>query len=176
MVNDITQGRVEGLGIILGATPDVLQDPNRGLHSHGELKIRLGQNVHAEEKLVAFNRPVIWLNNLTAEDFHVLLENVLRVHCLEDKAKQLVPDEAISAFMKECHRRLGENYFGTPRTAVSSFVDLLEVVERNPGVDWRAVLLKVKLVKDVERVSDDEPATVEDGEGEGGDAVPFRLR
>ena len=36
-----------------------------------------------------------------------------------------VPDEAISAFMEHCKRRVGEVYFRTPRSSITAFVNLL---------------------------------------------------
>jgi hypothetical protein len=42
--------------------------------------------------------------------------------------------------MEHCAKRLGAEFFLTPRDAVKAFVGLLSVIEQNPGVDWRTLL------------------------------------
>ena len=46
---------------------------------------------------------------------------------------QLLPDEALTAFMAHCSNRIGDAYFQTPRNTVKAFVNLLSVLEQNPG-------------------------------------------
>ena len=62
----------------------------------------------------------------------------------------VVPDDALVAFMQHCSERIGEAYFRTPRTTIRSFLDLLAVLEQNPGTDWRHLLGNVVVEKDVD--------------------------
>ena len=71
--------------------------------------------------------------SLTPEDLFVLLANVRRV--MQDDETAL-PDTALEAFMNHCSDRIGEAYFRTPRNTVTAFVNLLSVLEQNPGVEW----------------------------------------
>src|SRR6202012_3435346 len=44
ILNDCLQGSAEGLGILLGGTPEFLLDPRRGLYSYPALQSRLAEN------------------------------------------------------------------------------------------------------------------------------------
>jgi hypothetical protein len=49
MLNDVLQGNVEGLGIVLGGTPEFLLDTRRGLYSYEALRSRLEENAFARD-------------------------------------------------------------------------------------------------------------------------------
>lgn len=140
IVNDALQGTVEGLGFVFGGTPDFLTDSRRGLYSYAALASRLAENRFATNGMVDHSGPVLRLDQLTPEDFHVLLENVRTVHANGDPAAHLVPDEAIGAFMEHCNRQIGDAYFRTPRSTIKAFCDLLALLEQYPDRDWRDVL------------------------------------
>lgn len=132
ILNDSLQGSAEDLGFLLGGTPEFLLDTRRGLYSYTALQSRLAQNSFARDGLADFSGPVIRLAALTPEDFYVLLLNLRNVYASGDLAKYLLPDEAIPAFMQHCSQRLGESYFRTPCTTITSFIDLLAILEQNP--------------------------------------------
>jgi hypothetical protein len=140
IVNDVNQGNAEGLGFIFGGTPDFLVDSRRGLYSYGALASRLSENRFATNGLVDYSGPVLRLDQLSPEDFHVLLENLRHVYAAGDPARYLVPDEALDAFMAHCRLQIGDAYFRTPRTTIKAFCDLLSLLEQNPDRDWREVL------------------------------------
>jgi hypothetical protein len=140
ILNDSLQGSAEGLGFVLGGTPEFLLDTRRGLYSYPALQSRLGQNTFTRNGLADFSGPVIRLAALTPEDFHVLLEKLRYVYASGDPLKYLLPDEAIPAFMHHCGQRLGDNYFRTPRTTITSFIDLLTILEQNPQVQWTSLI------------------------------------
>ena len=138
ILNDSLQGSTEGLGFVLGGTPEFLMDTRRGLYSYPALQSRLAENTFAKSGLIDLSGPVIRLSSLTPEDFYVLLQKLRNVYAYGDPDKYLMPDEAIPAFMSHCNQRLGEAYFRTPRTTITAFINLLAVLEQNPGADWRA--------------------------------------
>ena len=47
--------------------------------------------------------------------------------------------------MDHCAQRIGDAYFRTPRTTVKEFLNLLAVLEQNPGADWRALIGQIEL-------------------------------
>jgi hypothetical protein len=47
--------------------------------------------------------------------------------------------------MEHCANRIGDAYFRTPRTTIKEFLNLLAVLEQNPGLDWRSPLGSVEL-------------------------------
>jgi hypothetical protein len=148
ILNDSLQGSTDGLGFVLGGTPEFLMDTRRGLYSYPALQSRLAENTFAKSGLIDLSGPVIRLSSLTPEDFYVLLQKLRNVYAYGDPDKFLMPDEAIPAFMAHCNQRLGEAYFRTPRTTITAFINLLAVLEQNPGADWRALVGAVQIAQD----------------------------
>ena len=145
ILNDVLQGTASHLGFILGGTPEFLMDTRRGLYSYEALQSRLAENTFARDGLVDMSGPVIRLANLTPEDVFVLLCNIRRVMQDENTA---LSDDALTAFMAHCSNRIGDAYFRTPRNTVTAFVNMLSVLEQNPGVDWRMLVGSVDVVED----------------------------
>lgn len=148
ILNDVLQGGVEGLGFLFGGTPEFLMDSRRGLYSYQALQSRLVENSFATGGLVDMTGPVLRLQNLTPEELLVLLGNLRSVFACGDESKHLVPDEALTAFMDHCNRRIGEAYFRTPRNTIKAFVQFLRVLEQNPGTQWQELLGEIVLERD----------------------------
>jgi hypothetical protein len=149
IVNDTLQGSASGLGFVMGGTPEFQLDTRRGMFSYDALRRRLGENAFAKQHgLIDFNGPVIRLSSLSQEDFYVLLDKVRLVYAYGDEAKALLPQSAIEAFMKYCAKRLGDEYFRTPGTTITSFINLLSVLEQNPGRNWQDLTGDVEFKKD----------------------------
>ncbi|WIX24880.1 ATP-binding protein [Xanthomonas arboricola pv. corylina] len=148
MLNDSFQGTAVGLGFVLGGTPEFLMDPRRGVYSYQALQSRLAQNTFAKEGLVDFSGPVVRLSSLTAEDFYVLLTKIRHVYASGDADKYLLPDEAVQQFMEHCANRIGDSFFRTPRTTITAFINLLAVLEQNPGTAWQTLIGEVEVKED----------------------------
>jgi len=161
ILNDSLQGNAVGLGFVLGGTPEFLLDTRRGLYSYPALQSRLSQNTFASKDVVDYSGPVVRLSGLTPEDFYVLLQKVRHVHAAGDAAKYLLPDQGIFSFMEYCSKRIGDTYFRTPRTTITSFVNLLAVMEQNPGVEWQGLLGSIEVAADTGGTAD---LTVDDSE------------
>jgi hypothetical protein len=172
ILNDSFQGISVGLGFLLGGTPEFLLDTRRGLYSYPALQSRLAENTFATQGLVDYTGPVIRLGSLSQEDFYVLLTKLRHVFAGGDAARYLVPDEGLTAFMEHCAKRIGEAYFRTPRTTITSFVNLLSVLEQNPQASWRELLGQVAVVKDE---GPDAEEVLEPEAPGGGDLASFRL-
>ena len=148
ILNDSLQGSSEGLGFILGGTPEFLLDSRRGLYSYPALQSRLAQNTFAASGLVDFSGPVVRLSSLTPEDFYVLLQKIRHVYAGGESEKHLVPDHGIVSFMEFCAKRIGDTYFRTPRTTITSFINLLAILEQNPDATWQSLLGNIELIAD----------------------------
>lgn len=171
IVNDALQGAGGAFGFYFGGTPEFLMDTRRGLYSYEALQSRLAENAFARDGLVDLSGPVLRLTNLTPEDLFVLLQNVRHVFAGGNADAYLVPDEALTAFMHHCNDRIGESYFRTPRNTIKAFVQLLAVLEQNPGADWQSLLGHVAVAPD-----QDDGALDEYGEEEGDDGLTaFKL-
>jgi len=148
ILNDSLQGSAVGLGFLLGGTPEFLLDTRRGLYSYTALQSRLTQNEFAANGVVDFSGPVVRLSALSPEDFYVLLQKVRHVHASGDTSKYLLPDEGIRSYMEHCSRRIGDSYFRTPRTTITSFINLLSVLEQNSTLRWNDFVVTVNVEKD----------------------------
>ena len=161
ILNDCLQGSADGLGFVFGGTPDMLLDTRRGLYSYAALQSRLAENTFAAGGLVDYSGPVLRLSNLSPEDMFVLLTKLRHVSACGDPSMYLLPDEALTAFMNHCSARVGDAYFRTPRTTIKEFVNLLAVLEQNPGVEWSDLIARVELAPesnpDLTPLDEDEP-------------------
>lgn len=148
-LNDSIQGTAEGIGFVLGGTPEFLLDTRRGLYSYQALQSRLATNQYTHQTgLQDFTGPLLRLSALTPEDFFVLLQNLTHVWAMGEKDKYLVPAEAIHAFLQQANQRLGEAYFRTPRTSIVAFLNLLATLEQNPGTDWKQLVRQIPIETD----------------------------
>ena len=145
ILNDSLQGAAVGLGFVLGGTPEFLLDTRKGLYSYEALQSRLAKNSFAHDGLVDMTGPIVRLANLSPEDLYVLLGKIRHVYAGSHSAGDLVPDEALHAFMQHCSQRVGEAYFRTPRNTIKEFVNLLAVLEQNPETSWQQLVGTVEI-------------------------------
>ena len=172
ILNDVLQGSAEHLGFLLGGTPEFLMHTRRGLYSYEALQSRLAENTFAQGDLVDLSGPVLRLASLTPEDLFVLLSNVRKVMQPEDP----VPDEALTSFMAHCQNRIGEAYFRTPRNTVTAFVNLLAVIQQNPGIDWHDLIERIDVAPEAgDDLSDVDEATGASFAPPEDDLASFRL-
>ena len=172
ILNDSLQGTTQGLGFVLGGTPEFLYDTRKGLYSYEALQSRLAANSFASGGLVDLSGPVVQLENLSPEDLYVLLQKLRHVHAGGDTKAHAVPDEALEAFLRHCSERIGDAYFRTPRNTIRAFIDLLEILAQNPGADWRDLLGGVDVEADHDAGASEGTGTEEDEDDE---LTSFRL-
>jgi hypothetical protein len=158
ILNDVMQGSTEGIGFLLGGTPEFLMNTQRGLYSYPALQSRLAENAFATQAgLADYSGPILRLTSLTPEDFFVLLQKLRHVFAYGDATKCLLPDEGITAYMTHSAKRLGDAYFRTPRTTITAFLGLLSVLEQNAGADWRPLLGAVQIAADTGAATEKAP-------------------
>ncbi len=168
MLNDVLQGGVDGLSLVLGGTPEFLLDTRRGLYSYEALRSRLEENAFAKGGLVDLSGPVLRLDALSPEDVFVLLQNLRRI-LLSGGAPIELPDEALEAFLNHCESRVGAAYFRTPRNTIRAFVQMAAVLEQNPDTRWS------DLVERIEVEPDHAAANDETDDGEDDELAELRL-
>lgn len=171
MLNDCLQGNVEGLEILFGGTDEFLTDRRRGLYSYEALATRLAQN-ELDVKGIDLSGPVIPLKTLTAEDLYVLLMRIREVFARGDATKYLLPNEGLAAFLEYSRKRLGDEFFASPRDAVTRFVGFMQLLEADPTLDWRAALGRADdLTVEPSASAEASPAPVDDDDS----LVEFKL-
>lgn len=80
MYNDTLQGRARHLGIIMGGTPQCIEDTRRGVFSYEALRSRLEEGRFVLDGMRNVLSPVIRLSPLTCEEMLVLIEKVAEIH------------------------------------------------------------------------------------------------
>jgi len=166
-----TLGGGDGIGFVLGGTPDFLMDTRKGLYSYEALQSRLAENQFAREGIVDYSGPVLRLTNLSPEDLFVLLRNIRNVHASDEDEVAPLPDEAIEAFMRHCSQKVGDAHFRTPRSSVKAFVNLLRVLDQNPGLRWADLVGTVEL----EPEGNPELEPLDDGAGPEDELADFQI-
>jgi hypothetical protein len=165
ILNDCLQGTAEGLGFLLGGTPEFLLDPRKGLYSYDALQSRLAENSFAKKAgLIDYSSPALHLSSLTPEELYVLLKNLRHVFASGDDTQYLVPDDALSSFLEHCSKKIGDAYFRTPRNTIKAFIDLLSVLEQNPNIQWNELIEEISIEQEAPT---DMLEVIEQGESEG---------
>ena len=150
ILNNTLQGNVPNIGFILGGTPEFLTDEHRGLYSYEALRSRLAENSFSKRTgLADYNSTVLRLNNLSKEEFFVLLKN-LRFVFTKGLEENLITDDGLISYMNHCSNRIGDNYFRTPRNTIKGFLDLLSIIEQHPEVKWSDLIGKIDVKADIE--------------------------
>ena len=126
-------------------------DTRRGLYSYEALQSRLAENSFAVDGLVDYSGPGPAPGQPDPEDLYVLLQQApARLRRRASRRDYLVPDEALEAFMEHCSKRVGDAYFRTPRSTIKAFVNLLAVLEQNPGAQLGRPARRVELAPDAQ--------------------------
>lgn len=131
--NDTMQGRAAHLVVLLGGTPQFLEDPRRGLYSYEALRSRLADSRFARDGLRDVSGPVVRLQALTHEEIFVLLNRLAAVHAAHYGYDLHLEAGEVQDFMQEVANRLGAEELLTPREVVRDFVSILNIVQQNPG-------------------------------------------
>lgn len=140
MYNDTLQGKAHHLGIIMGGTPQSIEDRRRGVYSYEALRSRLTQGRFASEGLSDMLAPVIRLNPLTYEELLVLIEKLADIHAgYFDYQRSLTEDDLVS-FLQIEFGRVGSDSHLTPREVIRDFIELLDIVYQNPDASVSSLL------------------------------------
>ena len=134
MYNDTLQGKASYLGIIMGATPQALEDKRRGIYSYEALRSRLAEGRFSKPGARDLLAPVIRLEPLTAEEMLVLCEKLADMHAGLYGYPRSVNAEDLAGFIKTEYSRIGADTNITPREVIRDFIELLDLLYQNPGM------------------------------------------
>ena len=140
MYNDTLQGKARYLGIIMGATPQAIEDKRRGVYSYEALRSRLAEGKFSAPGARDLLAPVIHLEPLTPEEMLVLCEKVSDMHGdLYGYQKKLGTND-LADFIKLEYGRIGADQNITPREVIRDFIELLDLLYQNPAMDMASLL------------------------------------
>lgn len=132
MYNDALQGRTPHLGIIMGGTPQAVEDPRRGVFSYEALRSRLERGRFATDDTHDMLAPIIKLQPLTYEELTVLTEKLTDIHAgLYGYESRITLEDRIY-FIKAEFSRVGADKNITPREMIRDFIELLNMAYQNP--------------------------------------------
>ena len=140
MYNDTLQGKAKYLGIIMGATPQAVEDKRRGVYSYEALRSRLAEGKFSRPGARDLLAPVIRLEPLTAEEMLVLCEKLEAMHADLYRYEQRLTDSDLAAFIKIEYERIGADQNITPREVIRDFIELLDLLCQNPSLTVEALL------------------------------------
>ncbi|MBR2693270.1 MAG: ATP-binding protein [Thermoguttaceae bacterium] len=140
MYNDTLQGKAKYLGIIMGATPQAIEDKRRGVYSYEALRSRLAEGKFSRPGARDLLAPVIRLEALTAEEMLVLCEKLAQMHKdLYGHGRKPSADE-LARFIKIEYGRIGADQNITPREVIRDFIELLDLLYQNPKLGLEDIL------------------------------------
>ncbi len=140
MYNDTLQGKAHHLGIIMGGTPQSIEDRRRGVFSYEALRSRLTQGRFASTGLADMLAPVIHLEPLTYEELLVLIEKLADIHAGYFGYERTLTEAQLVDFLKTEFGRVGADTHLTPREVIRDFIELLDILCQNPGADVDTLL------------------------------------
>ena len=140
MYNDTLQGKAHHLGIIMGGTPQSIEDRRRGVYSYEALRSRLTQGRFASEGLSDMLAPVIRLNPLTYEELLVLIEKLADIHAGYFEYRRSLTEDDLVSFLQIEFGRVGSDSHLTPREVIRDFIELLDIVYQNPDASVSSLL------------------------------------
>ncbi|WP_307974589.1 ATP-binding protein [uncultured Parolsenella sp.] len=140
MYNDTLQGKAHYLGIIMGGTPQSIEDRRRGVYSYEALRSRLAEGRFAREGLSDMLAPVIHLNPLTYEELLVLIEKLADIHAGYFGYDRMLGTDQLVKFLQIEFGRVGADTHLTPREVIRDFIELLDIMYQNPETDMEALL------------------------------------
>ena len=140
MYNDTLQGKAQYLGIIMGGTPQSIEDRRRGVFSYEALRSRLTQGRFAREDMTDMLAPVIHLQSLTYEELLVLAEKLADIHAGYFAYERKVTTDDLVRFLQIEFGRVGADSHLTPREVIRDFIELLDIMYQNPDTDVAELL------------------------------------
>ena len=140
ILNDTLQGKAEYLGVLVGATPQMVEDERRGLYGYEALKTRLEDSRFARQGLRDMSGPLIRLDVLSHSEIFLLLQTIREIHSNHHKVETTIEDRHLEAFMSIVLNRIGADTLLTPREVLRDFTALLNLLQQNPEESFESLV------------------------------------
>ena len=140
MFNDTLQGRAAGLGLILGGTPQFLDDTRRGLFSYEALRSRLCDSRFHSERFNNMIGPVIRLKRLSDDELFALISRITKLYSQNYGCQPLVNEEQMVRFLEISLSRAGAESMVTPREMLRDYMTVLNILLQNPAVSFEEIV------------------------------------
>ena len=165
MFNDALQGKAEGLLMVLGGTPQFLEDPRRGLFGYEALRSRLCDSRFADAEFKNLIGPVIRLRRLSDDELFALIVRATALHGQNYRWEPRITADQQMRFLQLSLARAGGNVMMTPRELLRDYLTVLDILMQNENVDFDGIISRV--------TAESRPVGEEDTDGDGsGDPPP----
>lgn len=142
LYNDTLQGKAKYLGIIMGGTPQCIEDTRRGIFSYEALRSRLEGGRFSSDDTRDLLAPIIKLKPLTYEEMVVLVEKLADIHASLYGYQRVVTEDELISFIKVEFSRIGAETNITPREIIRDFIELLNTLYQYPNKTMSDILEK----------------------------------
>lgn len=141
MFNDTLQGRAPGLCMIMGGTPQFLEDTRRGLFSYEALRSRLADGrFTGSGEFRDMLGPVIRLRRLSDNELFALISRLTKLHGMYYNWEPRVTEEQQAQFLQEAVSRTGADTMMTPREMIRDYMSVLNILLQNPSAGFTDVV------------------------------------
>jgi hypothetical protein len=130
--NDVMQGKARHLGVIMGGTPQCVEDTRRGVFSYEALRSRLESSRFSDGVTRDLLSPIITLKTLTPEELYVLAEKLAAIHGQVYAWAPALTSDDLTYFIKTEFSRVGADTNITPREIIRDFIEILNIILQYP--------------------------------------------
>lgn len=134
MFNDTLQGKASSLCLIMGGTPQFLEDNRRGLYSYEALRSRLTDSRFLSQGYRDLMGPVIRLRRLSDNELFALITRLTKLHCQYFEWEVRVSENDMTDFLTSSLNRAGADTLITPREIIRDYMSMLNILYQNPSL------------------------------------------
>ena len=148
MFNDTLQGRAEGLGLILGGTPQFMDDTRRGLFSYEALRSRLCDSRYTSSDYKNTVGPVIRLKRLSDDELFALIARITSLYSVNYGKPPRITEEQMIEFLNISLARTVADSMVTPREMLRDYMTVLNILMQNDEVSFEQIMQKTPRVEE----------------------------
>ncbi|BCL83772.1 biotin carboxylase [Ktedonobacteria bacterium brp13] len=156
LFNDINQGVAQYLGMIFSGTPQLVEDPKRGLYSYEALRSRLQESQFTQQGRRSFAGPIIRLDTLTNEELFVLLQRLRNIHAQHYRYTTTITDNDLQQFMAVITAQIGASKQLTPREIARDLIAVMEMMRRDSAATFSDIIHKREFAVSLQQSNPDE--------------------
>lgn len=156
LFNDVNQGVAQHISLIFSGTPQLVEDPKRGLYSYEALRSRLQESRFTQAGQRSFSGPLIRLDALSNEEIFVLLQKLRDIHAHHYHYTSTISDQDLQQLMQVVTAQVGSAQQLTPREISRDLIEVLELLRRDTTLTFSEVIHKSDFVASRQHENPDE--------------------
>ncbi len=156
LFNDVNQGVAQYIGLIFSGTPQLVEDPKRGLYSYEALRSRLQESRFTQNGRRSFAGPLVRLDPLIQEEVFVLLQKLRNIHEIHHHYTTTITDDDLQQFMQVVTSQVGSAQQLTPREITRDLIEVMEILRRDKTLSFSDTIHKSDFVASRQLVNPDE--------------------